>query len=41
MGFRYIDKLATPENVEKFLSLVEKVAGSKVDTKMYLTSTIC
>jgi ubiquinone biosynthesis protein Coq4 len=33
MGFKYIDGLATPQNVEKFLSLVDKVAGSKFDTQ--------
>ena len=33
MGFQYIDKLATPENVERFLSLVDKVAGSRFDTQ--------
>ena len=33
MGFQYIDKLVTPENVEKFLSLADKVAGSRFDTQ--------
>ena len=33
MGFQYIDRLATPGNVERFLSLVDKVAGSRFDTQ--------
>ncbi len=33
MGFKYINELATPENVDKLLSLVDMVAGAKVDTQ--------
>jgi ubiquinone biosynthesis protein COQ4 len=33
LGFKYINALATPENVEKFLSLVDKVAGSRFDSQ--------
>ena len=33
MGFKYIDGLATPQNVERFLSLADKVAGSRFDTQ--------
>lgn len=33
MGFKYIDELATPESVDKLLSLVDMVAGARVDTK--------
>ena len=33
MGFKYIDGLASPENVNTLLSLIDKVAGSKVDTQ--------
>ena len=33
MGFKYIDGLATPENVGTLLSLIDKVAGSKVDAQ--------
>jgi ubiquinone biosynthesis protein COQ4 len=33
MGFQYIGGLATPENLERFLSLADKVAGSKFDTQ--------
>ncbi len=31
MGFKYIDGLATAENVNKLLSLVDMVAGARVD----------
>jgi hypothetical protein len=33
VGFKYIDGLATPQNVERFLSLADKVAGSRFDTQ--------
>ncbi|GAB4180177.1 MAG: hypothetical protein Fur006_14100 [Coleofasciculaceae cyanobacterium] len=33
MGFKYIDELATAENVDKLLSLVDMVAGARVDTQ--------
>ena len=33
MGFKYINELATAENVDKLLSLVDMVAGAKVDTQ--------
>lgn len=33
MGFKYIDELATPEKIDKLLSLVDLVAGSRVDTQ--------
>ena len=33
MGFKYIGGLATPENVGTLLSLIDKVAGSKVDAQ--------
>ncbi|XGV99268.1 MAG: hypothetical protein ACAF41_10080 [Leptolyngbya sp. BL-A-14] len=33
MGFKYINELATPENVDKLLSLVDMVAGGRVDTQ--------
>jgi ubiquinone biosynthesis protein COQ4 len=32
MGFKYIDTLATPDNVDKLLTLVDKVAGVGVET---------
>ncbi len=32
MGFKYIDSIATPENVDKLLTLVDKVAGVRVET---------
>jgi ubiquinone biosynthesis protein Coq4 len=32
VGFRYIDTLATPENVDKLLTLVDRVAGVGVET---------
>ncbi|MFZ4596470.1 MAG: hypothetical protein ACOYOF_19610 [Verrucomicrobiaceae bacterium] len=32
MGFKYIDGLATPQNIERFLSLADKVAGSRYDS---------
>lgn len=33
MGFKYINGLATPENVDALLSLIDSVAGSRVDTQ--------
>jgi ubiquinone biosynthesis protein Coq4 len=30
MGFKYIDALATPENLEKFVQLTDLVAGAKL-----------
>jgi ubiquinone biosynthesis protein Coq4 len=33
MGFKYINELATAENVDKLLSLVDMVAGARVDTQ--------
>jgi len=33
MGFKYIDQLATPERVDKLLTLIDLVAGSKMDTE--------
>jgi ubiquinone biosynthesis protein Coq4 len=33
MGFKFIDGLATPENIDKLLSLVDLVAGSNVNTQ--------
>jgi len=32
MGFKYIDSFATPENVNKLLALVDKVAGVRYET---------
>ncbi len=32
MSFRYIDTLATPENVNKLLALVDRVAGVAIET---------
>jgi ubiquinone biosynthesis protein Coq4 len=33
MGFKYIDGLATPENVDTLLSLFDKVAGARADSE--------
>jgi hypothetical protein len=32
LGFRYMGGIATPENLERLLVLVDKVAGSRFDT---------
>ncbi len=34
MGFKYIDSLATTENVDKLLTLVDKVAVAAVETSV-------
>lgn len=33
MGFKYLDGLATPENIETLISLYDKVAGARFDSQ--------